>query len=131
MIRAFAYLCLLASPVAAEEIVPPSGVRAVLMETIYEPLGVPAALAKTVRLRYLAPEVEDQTRFDFTRLEMDFEWLCTHSGLPLAAKIAPRAERIVVSIASEATEFGETAPNVVQYFDAFQIENATCVWEGL
>lgn len=115
----------------AEEVTTPSGVQATLIETIYEPVGVVAASAKIMRLRFVAPAIVDQTRYDIGVLDKDFEWLCSTSGLPLAAKAAPQVEQIIVSIASEATDFGETAPNVVQYFDAFHVEDQTCIWEGL
>ncbi len=131
IIRLFAYLALMAAPVMAEEVIPPSGIRAVLHETLYEPIGAPTSLAKTMRLRFVAAEVADQVAYDFARLEADFEWLCIEKGLPARTKGAPRVDQIIVSIASQEVAFGETAPSIVQYFDAFRVENEACIWEGL
>ena len=127
---AVALCCFLATPVMAE-IVPPSGIRAELHETIYDPKGVPTSSAKTLRLRFVAAEIADTDAFDFATLEQDFEWLCTETGLPLVAETAPMVAEIIVSISSQIVAFGETAPSVVQYFDAFRVENAACIWEGL
>jgi hypothetical protein len=111
--------------------VPPSGIDATLYETIYEPQGVTAATAKIMRLRYLAPEITDRVVFGFDAIEADFAWFCARDGLQNARDAAPMVEQIIVSVASEIVGFGETAPNVVQYFDAFRVQDATCIWEGL
>jgi hypothetical protein len=129
--RSVAYLALMVTPALASEVFPPSGIRAVLQETIYEPVGVPASSAKIMRLRFVAEEISDQETFDFAKLEHDFEWLCMEKGLPARTKAAPMVDHIIVSIASEAVTFGETAPSIVQYFDAFYVENEACIWEGL
>jgi hypothetical protein len=132
MIRALAYLGLvvLAGPVLASD-TPPSGLHAELHETIFEPAGVTAATAKRMRLRYHAPEISDQSAFGFEVIEADFRWLCERDGVKFAAVSAPMVKEVVVSIASEIVAFGETAPSVVQYFDAFRIDGAACIWEGL
>ena len=120
----------LAAPAVATEL-PPSGVQIDLHEALFEPVGVTAATARTLRLRYLAPAISDPETVGFDTIEADFEWLCARDGLDFRAQSAPMVERIIVSIASAPVVFGETAPNVVQYFDAFRVENAACIWEGL
>lgn len=120
-----------ASPVWTRPVRAPSGLELAAPEVIYEPQGVPAASAKIVRLRYVAPEIGDSLQFGFDRVERDFSYLCETHGLAVVAKTAPRAEQVVISMASKAISFGETAPDVVQFFEAFQNINGSCVWEGL
>ena len=132
MIRAITYsvLVALAGQASASD-TPPSGMKAELHETIFEPVGVTASTAKVLRLRYVAAEVADKEAFGFNQIEADFVWLCTRDGLEFVTSSAPMIEQIIVSISSEIVPFGETAPNVVQYFDAFKLESQTCIWEGL
>jgi hypothetical protein len=131
VIRTLLYFLLMAGPVMAGNIILPSCLRATLEETIYEPQGVVATSAKTMRLRFLAPEIANHSGTDSGIHDEDFVWLCETSGLPLTQKAAPMVEQIIVSVSSEIVAFGETAPNVVQYFDAFVVEKSRCIWEGL
>lgn len=132
MIRAAAYVIsvAVAGPVLALDMAP-SGVSATLHQTIYEPEGVTAATAKVMRLRYFAPAIADKAAYGFDVIEADFAWLCERDGVKNTAAAAPMVEQIIVSLASEIVNFGETMPNVVQYFDAFRVENQRCIWEGL
>ncbi|WP_298292814.1 DUF6497 family protein [uncultured Litoreibacter sp.] len=107
----------------------PSGLVVRLHETRLEPKGVPTHSVNTVRLRYVAPNLGDT--FSFEQIEGDFTHLCATFGLMTRAQSAPDAGQIIISIASQQTAFGESAPNVVQYFDAFSVQNDACIWEGL
>jgi len=100
-------------------------------EVLFEPPGAYDAVRRVVRMRLLAPQIADQKQFSFEVLEPDFQALCDSEGLRIVAEFAPNAREIVVSVASEALPFGESAPNVVQYFDLFNVEDDTCVWGGL
>lgn len=108
----------------------PSGLVVSLQETRLEPVGAPTHVVRTVRLRYVSPQLEEDA-FAFDRIEGDFAELCASFGLKTRARSAPQAEQVIISIASQPTAFGESAPKVVQYFDAFRVESDTCIWEGL
>jgi hypothetical protein len=100
-------------------------------EVLFEPTGAYEAVRRMVRLRLVAAEIADQESYGFDLIERDFQALCDSEGLRLVAKFAPNAREIVVSVASEAMPFGDSAPNVVQYFDVFSVTDGTCVWGGL
>ncbi|MEP5760069.1 MAG: DUF6497 family protein [Litoreibacter sp.] len=119
------------APAFAEVLQVPSGMEVALHEAIYEPVGTDASSAQTLRLRFVASEISDETRFGIKQIESDFEWLCTHVGLVEKQQKAPEVQQIIVSLSSETTAFGESAPEVVQYFDAFRVEDGRCIWEGL
>ena len=116
---------------AAADITAPSGLMPELGETIFEPVGVVTTAAKIMRLQFVSADLADQTRYDFATIEADFEWLCQTVGLPRIEKSAPNVEQIIVSLASELVPLGETTPEVVQYFDAFQVSDGKCIWEGI
>ena len=100
-------------------------------EVLFEPAGADETARKMVRLRLVAEELSDQESFGFEAIESDFQALCEGEGLRIVAKFAPNAREIVVSVASQAVPFGESAPNVVQYFDVFNVVDGACVWSGL
>ena len=100
-------------------------------EVLFEPPGAYDAVRRLVRMRLVAPQIADQEQFGFDVVEPDFQVLCDGEGLRIVAKFAPNAREIVISVASEPVAFGESAPNIVQYFDLFSVEGNTCVWGGL
>ena len=115
----------------AAVVMAPSGLPVRQHELVLEPLGAPSALAKTVRVRFVAEPLADRDAWGFERIEADFEALCHSVGLHNRQLSAPNAERVIISIASEPTNFGDSVPNVVQYFDSFLVQDNSCIWEGL
>ena len=130
--RFFATICffwaLVALPISAEGL--PSGLAPDLQEVLFEPAGAPAEQVKLMRLRLVAMELADQQAFGFDAIEADFQKICETLGVEIAGKSAPNTERIIISLASDAIAFGESAPNVIQYFDVFRVADGTCVWDG-
>ena len=125
---------LMATGTASAEVVPLRGLSPVdylPYEVLFEPAGAYDAVRRLVRIRLVAPQIVDQEQFSFDVVEPDFQVLCDSEGLRIVAEFAPNAREIVVSVASETVPFGESAPNVVQYFDLFSVEGNTCVWGGL
>lgn len=117
---------LLAAPLAAEDVVLilPSGQDVTLLELRAEPD------AGLLRLRYLAPALgSPMTRPSFENLTADLEYLCTFEGLPAIAKGQYTASQIVVSLSAEPVTFGTLSPDVAQVFEAFLVENDTCILE--
>ena len=108
-----------------------SAVKYLSHEVLFEPHGSYEAVRRIVRVRLVAKEIADQDLYGFEVIEKDFQALCDSEGLRIVAKFAPNAREIVVSVASETVPFGDSAPNVVQYFDVFSVTDGTCVWGGL
>lgn len=115
----------------AEEGASPSGMTAELQDVRYEPEGAHVNVVKLVRLRYVLPQIGGPNPVAFETIEPDFKYLCETDGLAHRAKSAPNAEEIVISIASAPVAFGEIAPEIVQYFDAFEVRENACIWGGL
>lgn len=109
----------------------PSGLVLRQHELRLEPQGAVTHDVQTVRLRYVSEQLSDDQAFGFDRIEQDFSHLCHQFGLTIRGRSAPKAGQIIISLASAPTAFGETAPEVVQYFDSFRVENNRCIWEGL
>ncbi|MBR9652470.1 DUF6497 family protein [Thalassovita aquimarina] len=80
------------------------------------------------RFRFVVPELADGVGFD--RVEPDFAHLCAEYALPLLGEVEETISQVVISMSSQALEFGTSAPDIVQYFEAFSIENDRCIWEA-
>ncbi|WP_299363975.1 DUF6497 family protein [uncultured Paracoccus sp.] len=61
----------------------------------------------------------------------DVVWLCENVALPRIRDMAERPQQVVISIASEESEFGTFDPEVVQLFEGFRIppDRDVCEWE--
>lgn len=112
----------LAEPVAGV----PSGLVMTLQDIIIEP-NDGAAVA---RFRFVVP---DLATVEFGQVEADFPWLCETLALPRLAQDGQAAAQVIVSLASAAIAFGETAPDVTQYFEVFRPVSEAggdrCIWE--
>ena len=124
------FLCALAfafgaqASVAEEKIVLPSGQVIEFFETRVE------AETDTVRLRFIAPDIASPlTRPSFEEMSLDLEALCTEYGLKTALKEGPVPAQIVISLSAEPIEFGVSNADVEQVFEAFSVENETCILE--
>jgi hypothetical protein len=62
-------------------------------------------------------------------LEGDFQVLCEEFALINVAAQPAAVDRIVISLSDREIEFGYADPDATQYFEAFRVENATCIWE--
>ncbi|WP_367313248.1 DUF6497 family protein [Aestuariibius insulae] len=100
----------------------PSGQEVMLFDLVLEPE------TKVARFRFLAPSI-GTAGLSFTDMERDFPHLCSAYALPALEANGWEAEKIVISLSDRETPFGETVPNVIQFFEAFAIEEATCLWE--
>lgn len=59
----------------------------------------------------------------------DLQALCTHYAIPALSAADRRPDRIVISLADRAVEFGVMAAEARQVFEAFSIEDDVCIWE--
>jgi hypothetical protein len=80
-----------------------------------------------LRLRFVAPRIgSGPGEYGFDVVEWDMAHLCETLGLPLAAEGG--AEIIVVSFAAAPVDFGESNPDVAQFFEAYRPGEGECIW---
>jgi hypothetical protein len=80
-----------------------------------------------LRFRYVAPGI---TRDEYDEIQGDFEALCQGAAVNYRPATGMQVSQAVISIASEPVDFGATAPNVSQFFEAFRLEDGACIWEA-
>lgn len=114
----------LATEAAAQEQakVLPSGLDATLQETIWEAGGT------VWRLRFVAPGFAPD-RVAFEKVADDLSFLCREMALPGIAGMSTPPDKVLISLADKPSEFGRYDPSVKQVFEAYRIENDTCIVE--
>ena len=111
----------------AAAIAVPSGQAVTLQDVIWNAAG-PDGL--TLRFRFLAPQIAREAGdVDFETASADMLALCQTFALPRLAELGPQPQQIIISLADRVVPFGETSPDATQYFEAYSIENGTCIWE--
>jgi len=114
-----------ARPAAAEPIAVPSGQPVSLLQLFVEPQ--PGTDEIWARFRYLAPAIAPgDGAVPYRLARVDMAHLCDHHALPVLAASGAGAALIVISLSSAPTSFGETAPEVTQYFETFTIAGDRC-----
>ena len=108
---------------SGETIEVPSGRALSLIEIVTNARGPEGA---TARFRFLAPGLAPE---DAEAALGDMQAVCDSFAIQRIDGMVPAPRQIVISFASEAVPFGEAAPDVVQFFEAFRPENGVCVWE--
>ncbi|QEE35036.1 hypothetical protein FTO60_04505 [Octadecabacter sp. SW4] len=117
-----AALIAIAAPALADQPAVPSGYAHELFDAIFE------EEANLWRFRFVSPGLRSD---DFEKVAADFLHLCEVDILPSLIASGQSANQIVISIADREVPFGEMDPEAVQFFEAFRVENETCIWEGL
>jgi len=114
-------LMLAAAPaVAAQDLAVPSGQPLKLMERRMEEAPAMA------RFRFLAPELEAR---GFAAVAEDFAALCDGYARPALAAEGVAVDRVVISLSAQDVPFGESAPDVTQFFEVFRLSEDGCIWE--
>ena len=103
----------------------PSGLTLALMDQRIE---VQSDGTDAARFRFLAPDLASGVGYD--RVEGDFAHLCTEYALPDLKVQGAEVTQVVISLSSKELEFGETQPDIIQFFEAFRVENGLCIWEA-
>ena len=111
----------LVAPAAAQTLDVPSGLPLEFHEVLLEPD------TRFARFRFVA-EPLGQAGWEMSDIAADFEWLCNGVVLPALEQNGWEADQIVISIADRVVEFGEVAPDAVQYFEGYSVEDGTCEW---
>lgn len=110
-------------PPAPGDISVPSGRTLSLIEVI---TNVPGAEGATARFRFLAPGL---TATQAEAALDDMHALCETYALPRVDGMVPKPQQIIISLSAEAVPFGEAAPGVVQFFEAYIPQGDTCIWD--
>ena len=103
----------------------PSGLDLTLLERFIEPQPDGTAWA---RFRFVAPELAQGVGYG--KVADDFTHICAEYALPQLREADETVSQVVISLSSQALDFGASAPNIVQYFEAFSIEGDRCIWEA-
>lgn len=121
-----ALLCLMATPVLSQEEVPvPSGQTVVFVEAILNEAG---PLGQTARFRFVAPGIASAA-VDFETAVADMQHLCDTFAMPRVTGTGTLPQQIVISLSAEPVPFGEAAPGVTQFFEAYSPLDGACMWE--
>ena len=118
-----------ALPGDPRELALPSGQVVTLQDVIWNAPG-PSGL--TLRFRFIAPaiaETDTGPGVDFDTAAGDMAWLCQSYALPRLSALGPKPAQIIISLSDRPLRFGEAAPDVVQFFEAYRPEGDTCIWE--
>lgn len=123
--RVIAALVVAASPACAIDV--PSGQPVELQEMLVDTQGEQTWL----RFRFVAPEIaRDGGALSYADAVPDFLHLCDTLALPYLAAYRLSGDVIVISLADRATAFGVPDPEATQYFEAFRVQDGTCLWEA-
>ena len=129
-IPAMALVLAIASPATAqqdkakeERLVLPSGLEAVLQDVVSDRPGQ----GLTYRFRFVAPEFTGKEEFD--SIMADLEYLCMSYARPRLPTLGPKPRQVVISLADRPVDFGVIDPDVAQVFEAYRVEDGTCIWE--
>ena len=112
--------------VAAQDM--PSGQSVTLHEVLVDTVSG----ENWLRFRFIAPSInKDMGGVAYDSAFEDIQHLCTEIVVPYIAEYDLKSDLVVVSIADQKNEFGETNPQTTQFFEAFRVKNNICIWEAL
>ncbi|MEX0311743.1 MAG: DUF6497 family protein [Tateyamaria sp.] len=117
-------MSLLAAPAIAQDM--PSGQSVDLSEVLIDRVGNESWL----RFRFIAPDItRDGDGLTHADAEADFQVLCDDVALPYMSDFELQAEVVVISLMDRAVPFGTADPDATQFFEAFRVQEGTCVWD--
>lgn len=114
---------------AAEALLPvPSGQPVHLSDVLLD--NNPGEL--WVRFRFVAPKIGSTVgRIGYDVAVIDMAHLCDTLVVAYVARHQLDPARVVISFSDRPTEFGHSAPDATQFFEAYRLDPTGCVWEGL
>lgn len=114
-----------ASPLWALDV--PSGQVIELQEVLIDDTNG----SNVLRFRFLAPAIaREGGTMTYADSAPDIEDLCASTVIPYLAEYTLTPDIVVISLADRAVEFGQPDPDATQFFDAFRIQDNTCIWEA-
>lgn len=108
---------------AKDVITVPSGREVRLLDVI---TNAPGAEGAAARFRFVAPGL---TPGESEAAAADMQALCDSYALPRTDGMVPQPQQIIISLASAEVRFGDAAPNVTQFFEAYSVTNGACIWD--
>ena len=113
-----------ALPALAQEVAVPSGTLTSLFEVIVQ--EDPA----TARFRFVVPAIAAEGEgVPFASLTNDIQHLCDAIARPTLTANDWTEGQVIISLSARETAFGETAPEITQFFQPFRLRDDTCIWE--
>ena len=120
-----AFAAMIACSAVAQEV--PSGQPV----SLYEVLNDNVNNESWLRFRFIAPRIaRADGDITYSDAAVDMEHLCASFALPYLSEYDLNSDMIVISLADQKTEFGDTNPDATQFFDAFRVKNKVCIWEA-
>lgn len=104
----------------------PSGQEVTLQDVIW---NVPGPDGMAARFRFIAPAIGPGGAMDFEAVSADMQNLCDTFALPRVSDNTPVPQQIIISLSDRPLAFGQSAPEAVQFFESYRIEDGSCVWE--
>jgi Family of unknown function (DUF6497) len=104
----------------------PSGQAVTLQEVVW---NAPGPDGLTLRFRFVAPAIAPGGAVSFDAASADMQALCQTYAIPRLSDFGPQVQQIVISLADRAVVFGATEPDATQFFEAYRVEDGTCIWE--
>ena len=104
----------------------PSGQEVTLQDVIWNAPG-PEGMA--LRFRFVAPGIGPEGGVDVETASGDMQFLCDSFAISRIAEGGPQPEQVIISLSDVPVVFGEAAPEAVQFFESYRIENGQCLWE--
>lgn len=104
----------------------PSGLAVTFLDVV---LNAPGPEGLAARFRFVAPQIKGGA-VEFEVASADMAHLCQNFALQRVAKFGPVPSQIIISLSDSAVPFGEAAPDVTQFFEAYRIEDERCIWEA-
>lgn len=105
----------------------PSGQAVTLQDVIW---NVPGPEGLTLRFRFIAPQIaRDSGTVGYDIAAADMQHLCQAYALPRISEFGPHPAQIIISLSDVPVPFGEATPDATQFFDAFSVQDGTCIWE--
>ena len=84
------------------------------------------------RFRFVAPKIGSTAgRISHDAAVIDMEHLCQTLVIPYVAQHDLKPARVVISFSDRPIAFGTSEPDATQFFEAYRVEQAKCIWEGL
>lgn len=106
----------------------PSGQSVIFHEALREVQDEGAA--QIYRFRFVAHQIsagDDALSFD--EVAQDMQELCQAFALPSLDRLEAAPDRIIISLSEQPVDFGVMSPDLIQYFEAYIIEDGRCIWE--
>ncbi|WP_127901751.1 DUF6497 family protein [Solirhodobacter olei] len=100
----------------------PSGLQVSLMQVVWPAPGA-AKGDRVARFRFLAPDLKKGADTD-----ADLKTLCEKVARPMVKAKGATVDQVIVSLASKPLKLGESRPDVVQVFEAYQLKASHCAF---